>query len=154
MHLTTFSDYSMRVMMYLGLQRGRLVTISDIAQAYHVSENHLMKVVHNLAQHGYITTVRGKGGGIRLGRETSEIGLGELIRLTEGDNGLLPCQSSPDQCCIQPSCRLTGILWQAQNALLQVLDKYTLADLLHQEEFLSNILMHQRIADPIMVERR
>lgn len=144
MHLTTFSDYTMRVMMYLGLQRGQLVTISDIAQAYKISENHLMKVVHHLAQRGYIVTVRGKGGGLRLVREPNTVNIGEMIRSSEGDTGLLPCLDTSGTCCIQPSCKLMGILREAQVALFTVLDKYTLADLLQQEGPLSHILIHPR----------
>lgn len=144
MHLTTFSDYTMRVMMYLGLQHGQLVTISDIAQAYKISENHLMKVVHHLAQHGYIETVRGKGGGLRLVREPDTVNIGEMIRASEGDTSLLPCMDANGTCCIQPSCKLMGILREAQVALFAVLDKYTLTDLLRQEGSLSRILMHPK----------
>lgn len=141
MHLTTFSDYSMRVMVYLGLQQSRLVTISDIAQAYTISENHLTKVVHQLAQRGYIETVRGKGGGLRLVRDPDTVNIGEMIRYSEGDTGLLPCLDNDGTCCIRPSCKLVGILREAQIALFEVLDKYTLADLLQPEESLTHILM-------------
>src|SRR5450830_522694 len=144
MQLTTFSDYSMRVMMYLGLQHGQLVTISDIARAYAISENHLTKVVHNLALRGYVETVRGKGGGIRLVREPSTVNVGEMIRASEGEAGLLPCLNSENKCCIQTSCKLMNILREAQTALFEVLDKYTLADLLFDEEPLTHILMHPR----------
>ena len=146
MHLTTFSDYTMRVLIYLSLQRGGLVTISDIAKAYHISENHLMKVVHQLAQRGYIETVRGKGGGMRLAREPETINLGDLVRMTEGDTGLLECLDGESSCCIQPACNLIGILREAQTALFTVLEKYTLADLIKRERPLTTILMHPRVA--------
>ena len=146
MRLTTFSDYSMRVIMYLGLQHGQLVTISDIAKAYHISENHLTKVVHHLAQRGYVETVRGKGGGLRLVRDPGTINIGEMIRDAEGDTGLLPCLDTHDTCCIQSACKLRGILREAQVALYAVLDKYTLADLLQQEAPLAQILMHPKSA--------
>jgi Rrf2 family transcriptional regulator, nitric oxide-sensitive transcriptional repressor len=146
MQLTTFSDYTMRVMMYLGIQHGKLVTISDIAQAYKISENHLMKVVHHLAQRGYIETVRGKGGGLRLVLEPNTVNIGEMIRISEGETNLLPCLGPNGTCCIQSSCKLMGILREAQVALYSVLDKYTLADLLQQEESLSRILMHPKHA--------
>ncbi|OIQ78356.1 HTH-type transcriptional repressor NsrR [mine drainage metagenome] len=144
MHLTTFSDYSLRVMMYLGIQHGQLVTISDIAKAYKISENHLTKVVHHLSQHGYVDTVRGKGGGLRLVRDPGTVNIGEMIRITEGDTGLLPCLDTDGKCCIQPSCRLIGILRMAQDALFSVLNQYTLTDLLHNDEQLTHILMHPR----------
>lgn len=144
MRLTSFSDYCMRVIMYLGLQHGQLVTISDIARAYSISENHLSKVAHYLAQRGYVETVRGKGGGLRLVRDPKTINIGEVIRDSEGDTGFLPCSHTGGTCCIQPSCKLIGILGEAQVALFAVLDKYTLADLLLNEAPLTSILMHPR----------
>ena len=146
MRLTTFSDYTMRVLIYLGLRRDGLITISDIAKAYDISENHLTKVVHQLAQRGYIETVRGKGGGMRLAREPEEINLGELIRITEGDTGLLACLEGQGSFCIQSACSLIGILREAQTALFAVLEKYTLADLLQREQPLATILLHPRPA--------
>lgn len=144
MHLTTYSDYSMRVLVYLSLKRETLVTIADIAKAYNISENHLMKVVHHLALEGYIETVRGKGGGMRLAREPENINIGELVRKTEGDNGLLACTYEVSNCCIQSSCDLIGILREAHSALYAVLDKYTLADLIKNQPQLSLILLHPR----------
>ncbi len=144
MHLTTFSDYTMRVLVYLGLRHGQMVTIAEIAQAYNISENHLMKVVHQLSQRNYVETVRGKGGGLRLVRSPESVNIGELIRATEGDTELLDCVKAESSCCIQPACRLVGILREAQMALFAVLDKYTLADLLYQSVTLSQILMPQR----------
>jgi Rrf2 family transcriptional regulator, nitric oxide-sensitive transcriptional repressor len=144
MRLTAFSDYSMRVMMYLGLQHGQLATISDIAQAYRISENHLTKVVHHLAQHSYVETVRGKGGGLRLARAPNTVNIGEMIRNCEGEAGLLPCLDEEDTCCIQPSCKLMGILREAQVAMFAVLDQYTLSDLLCQQEPLARILIYPK----------
>lgn len=147
MQLTTFSDYSMRVMMYLGLQHGRLATISEIAQAYAISENHLTKVVHNLALGGYVETVRGKGGGLKLVRDPNTVNVGEMIRALEGESGLLPCLNTEGECCIQITCKLMGILREAQSAMFTVLDKYTLADLLLEKAPLARILMHPRILE-------
>jgi Rrf2 family nitric oxide-sensitive transcriptional repressor len=144
MRLTAFSDYSMRVMMYLGLQHGQLATISDIAKAYRISENHLTKVVHHLAQLSYVETVRGKGGGLRLARDPNTVNIGEMIRNCEGKAGLLPCLDEDDTCCIQPSCKLMGILREAQVAMFAVLDQYTLSDLLDQQEPLARILIHSK----------
>ena len=144
MRLTTFSDYSIRVIMYLGIQHGKLAKISDIAKAYNISENHLTKVVHHLAQRSYIETVRGKGGGLRLVRDPKTINIGELIRSAEGDAGFLPCLDSEGVCCIQSACKLMGISREAQVALYAVFDKYTLADLLTPEQPLINILLNNK----------
>lgn len=141
MQLTTFSDYSLRVVMYLGLKQGELCTIAEISQAYAISENHLTKVVHQLALGGYIETVRGKGGGLRLVRDPKTIYVGAMIRASEGEAGLLPCLNSAGLCCIQGSCKLMAILLEAQIALFQVLDQYTLADLLATPAPLQQILM-------------
>ncbi|MCX4192733.1 RrF2 family transcriptional regulator [Methylophaga sp. OBS1] len=141
MHLTTFSDYSMRVLMYLAVQPGQRVTIGDIAGRYQISDNHLTKVVHFLAKAGYIKTIRGKGGGLMLNRSVEEINLGEVIRKTEGAEGLLPCVQGQGDCCLIPVCKLTGILRESQQAMYQVLDKYTLADLLVDKAPLRQILM-------------
>lgn len=140
MHLTTFSDYSMRVLMYLGLKQNQLVTIAQIAERYSISENHLTKVVHFLGQQGYIETVRGKGGGLRLKREPALVNLGEVLHMTEGDDGLLPCVNGEGECCILPACRLVAILKESQTALYDVLSKYTLADLLSDNIPLTKIL--------------
>jgi Rrf2 family nitric oxide-sensitive transcriptional repressor len=141
MHLTTFSDYSMRVLMYLALQQEQRVTIADIAQRYQISDNHLTKVVHFLARAGYVRTIRGKGGGLKLNRSVEAINLGEVLRWTEGDEGLLPCVHGEGDCCLIPVCKLTGILRESQQAMYQVLDKYTLADLLVDKAPLRQILM-------------
>lgn len=144
MRLTTYTDYTMRVLVYLSLRREELSTISEVAKSYDISQNHLMKVVHQLALNGYIETVRGKGGGMRLAREPEEINLGEVTRITEGDHGLLECTDGPSKCCIQPVCMLIGILREAHAALFSVLDKYTLADLMKPRQELAHILLTPR----------
>lgn len=140
MHLSRFSDYSMRVLMYLAVERGRIVTIASIAATYKISENHLTKVVHYLGQQGYIETIRGKGGGVRLTKPLTDINLGGLVRGTEGNEGLLPCVNGEGDCCIMPVCRLIAILNESQQALYQVFDKYTLADLVTDKIPLSKLL--------------
>ena len=130
MRLSTFSDYSLRVLMYLGAQPDRLATIAEIAAGHGISESHLMKVVHQLGRYGYIETVRGKGGGMRLARVPQEIVLGEVIRHTESDFTLVECFAVNAACRIQGACCLNGILNEALSAMFLVLDSYTLADLL------------------------
>ncbi|WP_265950023.1 RrF2 family transcriptional regulator [Dechloromonas sp. A34] len=130
MHLTTFTDYTLRVLIYLALEPERLATIPEMASAYGISENHLMKVVHRLARSGTIESVRGKGGGVRLARPPAEIRLGEVIRASEGDSAIVECFSgTANSCRIAPVCRLTKILGDAFAGLYQSLDAFTLADL-------------------------
>ena len=129
MRLTHLSDYSLRVLMYAGAVPRRLVTIQEIAKAYGISENHLMKVVHGLARQGYIDTVRGRGGGIRLARPAAEITVGSVIRAMEDDFALVECFRTGNTCRITPVCRLRGALQQALDAYFEVLDNWTLAEL-------------------------
>lgn len=129
MKLTTFSDYTLRVLMYLALETERLATIQAIADAYQISENHLMKVVHHLAKSGVVESVRGKGGGIRLAMPADQIRLGRVVREAEGNSPIVECFSTSDTCRITPHCRLAGILKNAFDALYASLDQYTLADL-------------------------
>lgn len=140
MRLSSFSDYSLRVLMYLGTHPGRLATIAEIAAAYGISDNHLMKVVHQLGRLGYLDTVRGKGGGIRLGKLPEEIRLGEVIRQTEVDWALVECFSTGTQCQIQTVCGLPPILDEALAAMFAVLDNYTLANLLHRPADLVHVI--------------
>lgn len=143
MKLTTFSDYTLRVLMFLALNRDRLATIPEIAAAYDISENHLMKVVHQLARSGVIESVRGKGGGIRLAHEPEAIRLGQIIRASEGGAPIVECLSDDTATCrIAPACRLTKILVRAFDALYAALDDYTLDDLVRSPRELKAILAH------------
>jgi Rrf2 family nitric oxide-sensitive transcriptional repressor len=130
MRLTTLTDYAMRLLMYVGRHRDRLCTIAEIAQAYGISEPHLMKVTHRLAQNGWIETVRGKNGGMRLAREPAHISLGAVVRDTENDLDLVECFGTDCSCTLTGSCGLTPILHGALAQFLQYLDAYTLADIL------------------------
>lgn len=142
MKLTSFSDYTLRVLMYLAIERDRLATIPEIAAAYAISENHLMKVVHQLARAGVIESVRGRGGGIRLARDPREIRIGEIVRATEGPAPIVECLSGDPQACrIAPVCRLTSALLRAFDALYATLDEYTLADLVGNRRALATVLM-------------
>lgn len=141
MRLTTFTDYSLRVMIYLGVRANELATIGDIAAAYGVSKNHLMKVVHFLGQQGYVETLRGKSGGLRLARAPEDINLGQLVRATESNTVLLECfEPQSSQCKIEPVCKLRGILGRSLQAFFAVLDQHTLADVLRNREQLANVL--------------
>ena len=143
MRLTVFSDYTLRVLMYLALDRTRLATIPEIAAAYGISGNHLTKVVHQLARAGIVESVRGKGGGVRLARAPEAIKLGEVVRASEGDAPIVECLSGdPRACRITSSCRLKGILVDAFEALYDSLDEHTLADLIERPRALKQVLMH------------
>lgn len=130
MRLTKYTDYGLRVLMYLGVRRGSLVTIREIAGGYGISRNHVMKVVNALGHHGYIDTIRGKGGGIRLNRDPESINVGELVRRMESDFELVECFGAGNRCILAGCCVLPAAIDQALAAFLSVLDRYTLADLI------------------------
>lgn len=140
MRLTDYTDYSLRTLMYLGLNRDRLVTIQDIADAYDISKSHLMKVVHQLGLAGLVETIRGRSGGLRLGQEPEQINLAEVIRRTEPDFTMVECfDRAQNACVLAPSCELRNVLRQATEAYLEVLGRFTLADLLRDSRSLSKL---------------
>jgi Rrf2 family nitric oxide-sensitive transcriptional repressor len=142
MRLTVFSDYTLRVLMYLALDRTRLATVSEIAAAYGISRNHLMKVVHQLVRAGVVESVRGKGGGVRLARAPEDIRLGAIVRASEGDAPIVECMSGdPGACRIGATCRLRGVLVDAFDALYDSLDQHTLADLVQAPRALRQALV-------------
>lgn len=134
MQLTLYTDYSLRVLIYLGLRRDRLSTVSEIAESYGISRNHLVKVVHNLASLGFIQSTRGKGGGLSLARAPDLINIGDVVRNTEQNFNIVECFDGRNRNCpITAVCRLKGVLSDAAGAFLRVLDGYTLADVLKNE---------------------
>jgi len=140
MRLTRYSDYALRVLMYMGVRGERLVTIDEIAGAYDISRNHLMKVVYHLGRQGYIHTVRGRKGGMALARQPAEINLGVLVRETENDLALVECFGPDNRCCLTPACVLRQALDEALKAFMAVLDRYTLADLITPRQELRQLL--------------
>jgi Rrf2 family nitric oxide-sensitive transcriptional repressor len=129
MRLTLWSDYSLRVLMYLATHEDRLSTIGEIAQSYRISENHLMKIVNRLGVAGFIETVRGRGGGMRLKLRPEAINLGEVLRAMEDNFQLVECFSEDEACRISKVCRLKTVLHRALNAYFAELDAWTLADI-------------------------
>ncbi len=145
MQLTLYTDYSLRVLLYLGLNPRRMATITDIAQSYGISRNHLVKVVHNLATQGFIHSTRGRGGGITLARPAAEINIGDVVRHTEVSFDLVECfDQERNTCPIAAACILKSALYEARRAFMGVLDRYTLADVLENKDWLRSVL---KVAD-------
>jgi Rrf2 family nitric oxide-sensitive transcriptional repressor len=140
MKLTRFTDYSLRVLMYLGLQSDERVTIKEIAESYKISRNHLMKVVSMLTRMGYLDARRGPGGGISLARAPKDINIADVVMDMEDDLNLVECFCEGGMCVISPVCDLRHAFDQALTAYLNTLRKYTLADLLVPKLKLSQIL--------------
>jgi Rrf2 family nitric oxide-sensitive transcriptional repressor len=130
MRLTNFSDYALRLLMYAAARKDRLVTIEETAAVYGISRAHLMKIANMLTRAGYLKAVRGRSGGLTLGKRPERIRLGDVIRITEPDFALVECFESGDQCVITSRCRLRRALKEALAAFLEVVDRYTLADLM------------------------
>jgi Rrf2 family nitric oxide-sensitive transcriptional repressor len=132
MRLTLMSDYAMRLLMHVAKNPQRLCTISEVAKTYDISEAHLMKVTHQLALAGWIETVRGKGGGMRLAGLPDQINLGAVVKSIEPDFAIVEClaESTDAACQLNGSCQLTGIMTGALDSFMRYLSRYTLADLL------------------------
>lgn len=134
MRLTSFSDYSLRVLMYAAARGDRLITIEELVKVYGISRAHLMKVVNHLTRNGYLKAIRGRSGGLVLARQPNKIKVGEVVRSTEPNFVMAECFASDNQCAITPRCRLRGALRQALAAFTATLDQYTLADLMLRPE--------------------
>ena len=141
MRLTSFTDYSLRVLIYLAADPERRATVGEIAAAFDIKPNHLTKVVHFLGRQGWIATVRGKGGGLTLARAPADIVIGRVVRQTEGADLPAECfDPESNTCCISRICRLRGVLRRATLAFYAVLDEATLADLAHNGRALAQAL--------------
>ena len=150
MQLTLYTDYALRTLIALGLNPGDMQTVTAVAEAYGISRHHLMKVIARLAERGYIETLRGKGGGMRLARAPGEINIGAVVRDMEAELGVVECLSTGGGgCVVAPACRLRGVLSEATGAFLQTLDRHTLQDMLQQP-----LPMARLLKIPIRVERR
>lgn len=147
MRLTVYADYSLRLLIYLGVRGGTRATIPEIAASYGISRHHLVKVAHQLGVKGYIETTRGKNGGLRLGRSAAQIKVGDVVRSMEPDMELVPCLSPGDASCpIVPSCLLRNALQEATQAFLASLDRYTLEDLCAPQHPLRELLQITSVA--------
>jgi Rrf2 family transcriptional regulator, nitric oxide-sensitive transcriptional repressor len=144
MRLNLQSDYALRLLMHLAAKEGELVTIGQVADRFRISQNHLMKVAHVLGREGFIETVRGRSGGLRLARHGGTIRVGDVVRRMEGDLALVECfPGGAGGCLIVKACRLKGVLHEALDAFLSVLDRYTIADLAKNNIRLRNLLQSE-----------
>lgn len=151
MRLTQHTDYAIRVLMYAASRwtregEGALSSIHEIAAAYGISENHLMKVVHRLAQEGLLHTQRGRNGGLRLARPPAETRLGDVVRLIEDDMALVECFGAGSTCPLSAGCLLADALDQASKAFITSLDRHTLADLVPRARAREIIALTGRLA--------
>lgn len=142
MRFTQYTDFSIRVLIYLSLKPdGARATIKEIAARYKISENHLMKVVHQLGLNGFVKTTRGRQGGIRLAKDPAHINIGDVVRQCEEDMRIVECfDARANTCPIAPVCAAPAILDEALGAFFGVLDGYSLADLLVPRKALMEIL--------------
>lgn len=134
MYITHYTDYSLRVLMYVATKGEQLSTIREIADSYGISKNHLMKVVQELNSKGYVTAIRGKNGGLRLNRPAASINIGALVRDMEKGCALVDCFAGGAGCVITPACLLKNVFAEALEAFFSALDKYTLADLVPENK--------------------
>lgn len=141
MRLTQFTDYSLRVLMYLGARPGRRATVAEVCAAFDIKPNHLTKVVHFLGREGLLHNVRGRRGGLELARETTAIVVGEVVRLAERETLPAACfGDAPGACAIARICRLRGVLQEAVEAFYLVLDAVTLEELLDNRPAVARML--------------
>lgn len=130
MRLTQLTDFAMRMLIHLAQHPDRLCTIAEVAERYQVSEAHLMKITHQLGREGWVTTVRGKGGGMTLALPPDQIRLGEVVRSMESDFAMVECFSTGSSCMLTGACKLTGVMQGALQSFMDHLDAHTLADIL------------------------
>jgi Rrf2 family transcriptional regulator, nitric oxide-sensitive transcriptional repressor len=142
MRLTLYTDYSLRLLMFVAVKRDGLATIQEASEAFVISRNHLIKVAYHLGQKGFLQTQRGRNGGIRLARAPELISLGDVVRKMEDDWNMVECfKPSSNSCVITGPCRLRGVLAEALSAYFEVLDRFTLADLVARPSALARVLL-------------
>ncbi len=149
MQLTLFSDYALRVLLYLTMHRDRRVALPEISAAYGISQNHLVKVVQLLTEQGWVESVRGRGGGLRLAREPADINVATVVRRTEPHLNLVECfDGRTNTCPIDRACGLKRVLKRAQEAFMKELEQHTLADFAPRAPALINLWQRQLATVP------
>lgn len=155
MHLTMFSDYALRVLMYTGTSQDRLITIEETSKVYGISKAHLMKVVNVLTKEGFLRGVRGRSGGFALAKKPEKINIGDVVRATEPNFALVECFGLDNECIICDSCKLPDALNEALRSFVTTLDKYTLADIMLEEsDFLSPCQMPKKQRGPDLRKKK
>jgi Rrf2 family nitric oxide-sensitive transcriptional repressor len=150
MRLTDFTDYSLRVLIYVAVRDDELVTIQEISDTLAIARGHLVKIVHQLGRAGYLNTTRGRAGGLRLGRPANRIKVGDVVRATEPDFRMVECfDTERNECVITAACGLRGVLGQALRAYMEVLDNYTLADIAAKRTTLTRLLASASAIQPL-----
>jgi Rrf2 family transcriptional regulator, nitric oxide-sensitive transcriptional repressor len=145
MQLTTFTDYGLRCLMYLAARPGRLSSVKEISEYYVISRNHLVKVVHRLAQLGYVDSSKGKGGGIKLAKNPETIRLGDVVEQLEPNMEMVECFNQQTNCCrITDACQLKSYLFEAERSFLDTLNQYTLADTVSSQALLQMFSQTER----------
>ena len=140
--LTTYSDYALRVLIYAAVRPRSFVTIREISEAYGISRNHLMKIANALSQAGYLQTVRGRSGGLRLAKPAHQINIGKVVRMTEAGSVLVECADpKTNRCVITRACKLRHVLHDALEAFYLKLEGTTLADLVDEPQILRTLLV-------------
>ncbi|MTI08643.1 Rrf2 family transcriptional regulator [Curvivirga aplysinae] len=140
MRLTQFTDYAYRALIYLAMRPDELCTVQEISDCYKLSKNHLMKVIQKLGQTGFVETIRGKGGGLRLAHPASEINIGAVARAMEGPLCVVECMGDNSACKIESGCILKSALTRAANAFFNILDEYSLEDITKRKSELGRLL--------------
>lgn len=141
MRMTSHTDYALRMLIHLAVRKGRPCTVNDVAETFHLSRDHLLKVASNLRKLGLVHAARGRSGGISLAVPAAEINIGSVTRSMEADFSVVEClQSDGGACLISPACRLKAIAAEALEAYLRVFDSYTLADLVRNQAALATLL--------------
>ncbi len=137
MQLTKYTDYALRVLLILGQNQDKRITIDDITRHYHISRNHLMKIVHSLSVAGFINSTRGRSGGLMLGMAPEKITIADVVRHTEKNMALVECFATGSTCTVDPDCVIKHILYRAQDNFMDVLSIFTLADILDRQNLLA-----------------
>jgi Rrf2 family nitric oxide-sensitive transcriptional repressor len=153
MRLTDYTDYSLRVLLYLAVREDGLATIQDISDAYGISKNHLMKVVQRLGEFGWVETIRGRNGGLRLFEPSRQLTVGGVVRATESDLALVGCFTAAGACVIESQCRLKHVFHVAPKAFFAELDGHTIAELTQPTAPLAELLGFRRAVVPIVMDR-